>query len=151
MLLRHGTWKWKHFSTSVQVRLNSVPCVLQEKHSQRGTAQNSRSFLTFRQVWYVCYYRGMRTHGWTTIYATPFFSKKGSKARNSADGCYLCLLKGLSNVIFSSTVALSNQGFCDAYATDPLFLGKKRKKNKFPAYQCSRCFWKIFSCKGRHW
>jgi len=37
------------------------------------------------------------------------------------------LLKELSNVIFSSTVALSSQGFCDAYATDPLFLEKQNR------------------------
>lgn len=94
-------------------------------------------------------------HAWPMgAYATPLFSERGSKACNSAETCYLSLLKGLSNVIFSSTVALSNQGFCDAYATDPLFLGEnktKQKKPEFPAYQCSRRFWKPFSCKGGNW
>lgn len=48
-------------------------------------------------------------------------------------------------MIFSSTVALSNQGFCDAYATDPLFLGKMennqpKAKSVSPTSQGSRCF-----------
>lgn len=61
---------------------------------------------------------------------------------------YLCLLKGLSKVIFSSTVAFNNHGFWEAYATGPLFL--KKRKEFIQVFLCTMSiyfqrYWKDYS------
>lgn len=80
----------------------------------------------------------MGTQGELRPVQLHYLPKRGVKACNSAETRYLCLLKGLSNVIFSSTVALSSQGFCEAYATDPLFLGGE--KNRVPSLPVQHVF-----------
>lgn len=102
MLNKHGPWKWKHLYTWVQVRQTLSLVSLRKNMVDGGDSHVQAAAVgLFLQ----------RDGDPCVTHTTPIFMEKGSKTHPC---CYLCLLKELSNVMFSSTVALSSQGFWDA-------------------------------------